>query len=99
MRFGFLGRAQELKNVLLDPLHLESISFRVAPRGGQTLRASFNAGYFRRSRPRASERERSLAREAIEHPSPFGIFRDGGVVRQLIEIKSGLLRMHQVDGE
>ncbi len=56
-----------------------------------------------RRRPRSPRRraqasaKSALAGETIEHSPPLRVLRDECVVRQLIEIKAGLLRMQQID--
>ena len=71
-RFRFLRRAQELEDILLDPLTVSLFRSRVPSRRRQTLRACFHRGHVRRAGPRAGEGERALAREAIEHPTSLG---------------------------
>ena len=68
-------------------------------RGRQAFAARFHRDHRRRAGARASERERPLAREAIEHAPLGGVLRDRAVVRQLIEIEPGLLRIEQIDVE
>ena len=61
------------------------------------FRAGFDPDHFARPGARAGESEAALAGKAIEHPPPRRVLRDESVVRQLIEVKTGLLRMQQID--
>ena len=75
------------------------IALRIALRRSEAFRAPFHASYVCRACFRAGECKCSLAGEAIEHSASFRVFRDRGVMRHLIEIKSGLLRAQQIERE
>ena len=55
--FGFLGAAEELENILLDPAHGQLVARRILFRGADALRARFHADDFARAGPGAGERE------------------------------------------
>ena len=94
---AFSARAQKLKNILLHPAHRN------------WLRAEFRFAARMLSAPpstpmtslaparRAGERESALTAETIEHPSSFRMFGDEGVIRQLVQIEAGFLRMQEID--
>src|SRR5215467_10043027 len=75
-----LGGAQELKNILLDPFHVQAVSRSISSRGGNILRIFLHAGYFNRSGSSTSQRECTLIREAVEHTPVLGVSRNHLVV-------------------
>src|SRR3954453_9296930 len=68
---GLLRRAEELKNVLLNPLHLQTVPLRVRARSREAIGAYLYASHVGCTGARAGQRERSLARETIEHAAAF----------------------------
>ncbi len=61
------------------------------------LCARLHADHFGRPGARASERETALAAETIKHASSFRVLGHEWVIRQLIQVKAGLLRMQEID--
>src|SRR6202030_3406338 len=64
--FGFLGAAQKRKDVLLNPAHFESVSFRILFSSGDVVRILFDCGNVCRAGLSTRERERALIGETIE---------------------------------
>ena len=98
-RLRLFRAAQKLKHVLLDPVDAQRIALRISPRSRQTFRAPFHRGHRRRVRSGAGQRKYSLTREAIEHAPSRSVTCDALIMRKLVEVEAGLLRMQEINGE
>src|SRR5438552_18309782 len=96
-RFGLFSAAQESENILLNPAHFQTVAFGVVLSGGDVLGIFFDRGNIRGASACAGQRKRSLIGETIEHAASFGELSNNGIIRRLIEIKSGFWRVQKID--
>src|SRR5438270_12462541 len=96
---AFFGRTQESENVLLNPLHLKVVSFSISPGAGQAFATCFNRSDRCRPGFRTRKRERALACETVQDAAAFSLIRDCVVMRKLIKIETGFLRLHDIHRE
>src|SRR4029434_2459941 len=83
-RPGFAGCAQELKTILLKPLHVQIVPRCVLPGSCNVPETFFNAGDLRRTCSRTRQGKCSLICETIQNAPPVCEPGDGWIVVSLI---------------
>ena len=77
----------------------QAVALGVAPHQVHALGADLDGLHLAGARLGAGQREGALVGKAIQHLASGGVRGHGGVVRQLVEIKAGLLSVEQIDLE
>ena len=95
----FLARAQELKNILLNPSCVQFIARCVLFRSRDVLGIFFNTGHFPGARARTRQRKCSLICETIQYPPFARVSGHDRVIVSLIEIEACLLPVQKIDFE
>src|ERR1700730_7621216 len=98
-RFRFLRATEKCEHILLDPSHLETVSFGVLFSGRNLLGILFDSRHVGAAGARTRQRKCSLVRETIQNAAIASELPDHGIVRRLIEVKSGLLPAQKIDIE
>src|SRR5207248_119739 len=95
----FLCCTQVLENILLDPAYRQLVMLGILSRPLDPTCLDFNANDLGRAGTGAYECERALIGETVKNAPARRQLGQRGIMRNLIEIKAGLLRFQRIDSK